>query len=69
MYVCVCVCVCVCVYAIDLFSKHLWCVPLKDKTGITFVNAFQKNNLKRTKAKQSMDCVIQQTFTEIFENK
>ena len=62
-------CVCVCVYAIDLFSTHLWGVPLKDKTGITFVNAFQKNNLKRTKAKQSMDRVIQQTFTEIFENK
>ena len=29
-------------YAIDLFSKHAWVVPLKDKKGISIVNAFQK---------------------------
>ena len=28
--------------AIDLFSKYTWIVPLKDKRGITIVNAFQK---------------------------
>ena len=28
--------------AIDLFSKYAWVVPLKDKRGITVVNAFQK---------------------------
>ena len=28
--------------AIDLFSKYGWVVPLKDKKGITIVNAFQK---------------------------
>ena len=28
-------------YAIDLFSKHTWVVPLKDKKGVTIVNAFQ----------------------------
>ena len=33
--------------AIDLFSRYAWVVPLKDKQGITIVNAFQKNNLKR----------------------
>ena len=27
--------------AIDLFSKYAWDVPLKDKKGITTVNAFQ----------------------------
>ena len=27
---------------IDLFSKYAWFVPLKDKTGIGIVNAFQK---------------------------
>ena len=27
---------------IDLFSKCAWAVPLKDKKGITIVNAFQK---------------------------
>ena len=37
--------------AIDLFSKYAWVVPLKDKQGITIVNAFQKNNLKRKKTK------------------
>ena len=28
--------------AIDIFSKHPWVAPLKDKKGITIVNAFQK---------------------------
>ena len=28
--------------AIDLFSKYAWVVPLKDKKGMTIVNAFQK---------------------------
>ena len=27
--------------AIDLFSKHAWVVPLKDKKGTTIANAFQ----------------------------
>ena len=27
---------------IDLFSKYAWVLPLKDKRGITTVNAFQK---------------------------
>ena len=29
-------------YAIDLFSKYAWVVPLKDKRGNSIVNAFQK---------------------------
>ena len=28
--------------AIDLFSKYVWVLPLKDKRGISIVNAFQK---------------------------
>ena len=28
--------------AIDLFSKYAWVIPLKDKKGISIVNAFQK---------------------------
>ena len=28
--------------AIDLFSKYTWVVRLKDKRGISIVNAFQK---------------------------
>ena len=35
--------------AVDLFSKHAWVVPLKDKRGITIVNAFQKNISKGRK--------------------
>ena len=27
---------------IELFSKYAWVVPLKDKRGISIVNAFQK---------------------------
>ena len=27
---------------IDLFSKYAWVVPLKDKKGVSIVNAFQK---------------------------
>ena len=29
-------------YAINLFSKYAWVVPLKDKNGISIVDAFQK---------------------------
>ena len=29
-------------YAIDLFSKCAWIVPIKDKKGVSIVNAFQK---------------------------
>ena len=28
--------------AIDIFSKYAWVIPLKDKKGISIVNAFQK---------------------------
>ena len=26
----------------DIFRKHAWVIPLKDKKGVTIVNAFQK---------------------------
>ena len=28
--------------AIELFSKYAWVVPIKDKKGVSIVNAFQK---------------------------
>ena len=28
--------------AIDIFSKYAWVVPLKDKKGVSVVDAFQK---------------------------
>ena len=37
---------------IDIFSKYAWVVPLKDKKGISIVNAFQKilSDSKRSEA-------------------
>ena len=29
-------------YVIDIFSKHTWVAPLKDKKGASIVTAFQK---------------------------
>ena len=39
--------------AINIFSKDAWVVPLKDKKGISIVNAFQKilDDSNRSKAK------------------
>ena len=28
---------------IDIYSKHAWVIPLKDKKGIMITNTFQKN--------------------------
>ena len=41
---------------IDIFSKYAWIFPLKDKKGITIINAFQKI-LKETDRKPSKKCV------------
>ena len=38
--------------AIDLFSKYAWVAPLKEKRGITIVNAFQKIISKGRKSNQ-----------------
>ena len=29
-------------FIIDIYSKHAWVVPLKDKKGVSIVNGFQK---------------------------
>ena len=38
---------------IDIFSKYVWVIPLKDKKGAATVNAFQKilNDSKRNQNK------------------
>ena len=38
---------------IDVFSKYAWVVPIKDKTGITLVNAF-KSVLKSGRSPKSL---------------
>ena len=42
---------------IDIFSKYAWVIPLKDKKGISIVNAFQKilDDSKRKPIKISVD--------------
>ena len=42
---------------IDIFSKYAWVIPLKDKKGISIVNAFQKilNDSKRKPNKTWVD--------------
>ena len=37
-------------YVIDTYSKYAWVVPLKDKKGVSIVNAFQ-SILKKSKRK------------------
>ena len=29
-------------YVIDIYSKYVWVIPLRNKKGITITNAFQK---------------------------
>ena len=41
-------------YAIDLLSKYAWVFPLKDKKGISIVNAFQKIISEGRKQKKNM---------------
>ena len=59
--------------AIDLFSKYAWVVPLKDKRGISIVNAFQKIVSKGRKPnKIRVDQggeFYNNIFKKIFENK
>ena len=46
---------------IDIFSKYAWFVPLKDKKGVSIVNAFQcilKNSMKfHSNRKTNQICV------------
>ena len=52
--------------AIDLFGKYAFVVPLKDKKGVSIVNAFQKilNNSKRKPNKIWLIMVV--SFTIMF---
>ena len=45
---------------IDIFSKYAWVVPLKDKKGVTIVNAFQciLDNSKRRPNKYGLIKVV-----------
>ena len=47
----------------DIFSKYAWVVPLKDKKGITIVNAFQSI------LKDSMELYSMRKPNKIWEDK
>ena len=51
--------------AIDVFSKYVWIVPIKDKKGVIIVNAFQKilDSSERKSNKIWVDKVV--NFTTI----
>ena len=34
--------ICFLLCLINIYSKYVWVIPLKDKKGITVINAFQK---------------------------
>ena len=59
---------------IDIFSKYAWVIPLKDKKGISIVNAFQKilDDSKRKPDKIWVDKgskYLQQFFSEMVKRK
>ena len=55
--------------AIDLFSKYAWVVPMKDKSGISIVNAFQKIISKRRKPNKIWVDQGGEFYNKLFENK
>ena len=46
---------------IDIYSKYVWVLPLKEKKGVTITNAFQKilNECNRKQNKLLLDKVIE----------
>ena len=52
---------------IDLFSKHVWVVPLKDKRANTIVNAFQKIVSKGCKPNKIWVDQVGQFYNKLFK--
>ena len=46
---------------IDIYSKYVWVIPLKEKKGVTITNAFQKilNECNRKPNKLLLDKIIE----------
>ena len=62
---------------IDLFSKYAWVVPLKNKKGVTIINAFQKilddskrkpNKIWIDKGSEYYNRSIKSWFTKCYRN-
>ena len=53
---------------IDIFSKHVWVAPLKDKKSASIVNAFQKI-FDKSGRKPNKIWVVAQRFLRTLKNK
>ena len=53
--------------AIDLVSKYPWVVPLKDKTGISIVNIFQKIISEGRKPSKKCICQGGEFYNKLFK--
>ena len=51
---------------IDIFSKYAWVVPLKDKKGVSIVNAFQKILDKSGRNQTKYGSIKEVNFTIVF---
>ena len=54
---------------IDVFSKYAWVVPLKDKKGVSIVNAFQKILDKSGRNQTKYGSIKEVNFTIVFFEK
>ena len=54
---------------IDIFSKYAWVVPLKDKKGVSIVNAFQKILDKSGRNQTKYGSIKEVNFTIVFFEK
>ena len=54
--------------AIDLFSKYAWVVPLKDKKGVSIVNAFQKIISEGRKANKIWVDQVSEFYNNFFKD-
>ena len=53
---------------IDIYSKYAWVVPLKDKKGVSIVNAFQ-SILNKSNRKPNKIWVVAERFIRTIKNK
>ena len=55
---------------IDIFSKYVWVVHLKDKKGVTIVNAFPKmlNNSVKLHSKRKQNRILLDKGSEFYNN-
>ena len=50
-------------WVIDIYSKYAWVIPLKDKTGITITNTFQKYQISQVANQTKYEQIKAVNFT------